>query len=209
MANKKKSPNQGRNRSRTDNAEDQARRRDRSVRAQYFGLAALGIAVIGGLVVWAVLGSRSESGTTGATDWDLPAVANDPDGDGRLTISEFAGQPLVVNFYANWCVACDAELPHFSEVSAQTQGQVQFVGVHTQEDGGSLDLPDEHGVNWWPIARDINGTRSGGSGLYDSLARTPGMPITAFYSAEGELLQVTNALDGNSLRSFIEQFYGV
>ena len=104
--------------------------------------------------------------------------------------------PLVVNFYANWCTACDAELAHFRDVSAQTQGQVQFVGVQTQEDGGSLDLPDEHGVNWWPFARDINGTRSGGSGLYDSLARTPGMPITAFYGPDGQLLDVTNALDG-------------
>ena len=123
-------------------------------------------------------------------------------------LSEFAGEPLVVNFFANWCTACDAEMPGFATVSAELDGVVRFAGVHTQEDWGSLDLPGEHGLDWWPIAEDINGTIAGGSGLYESLRRTTGMPITAFYSPDGRLLDVTSTLTEGQLRDLIRRHYG-
>ncbi len=172
-------------------------------------LMGVGALAILGLFAWAILGSRTESGVTSAADWDLPAVANDPDGDGRITLAEFRGTPVVVNLYANWCSACDDELPAFQAVSDDLRGQVQFVGVHTQEDGGELDLPDKHDTNWWPIARDINGTRGGGSGFYDAVARTPGMPVTAFYDAQGNLVNVTSVLSESTLRAEIQRSFGI
>ncbi|MGI9003297.1 MAG: hypothetical protein ACR2GH_16845 [Pseudonocardia sp.] len=46
-------------------------------------------------------------------------------------------------------------------------------------------MPRRHGIEWWPLASDV-GDR-GGSGLHDALGPGAGMPITAFYRAEGVL----------------------
>ena len=186
-----------------------ARRAADRARRQTIGVIAAGVVIVVGVIGWAIWQARPEPGDTSARGWDLPAAANDPDDDGRITLAEFRGEPLVVNFFANWCVACDAELPGFARVSDELRGRVRFVGVHSQEDGGTLDLPEEHGVAWWPIARDINGTLGGGSGLYDNLRRTPGMPITAFYGDDGRVLEVTSALSEAQLRDAIARHYGV
>lgn len=185
-----------------------ARKASNRAKWQTRAVIAAGVLLVCGVIGVAVWQARPQSGDTSADAWDLPAQANDPDDDGRIRLAEFAGEPLVVNFFANWCTACDAELPGFERVSDELRGQVRFVGVHTQEDGGALDLPREHGVDWWPVASDINGTIGGGSGLYESLRRTNGMPITAFYAADGQLLDVTSTLSESQLRELIARHYG-
>ena len=70
-------------------------------------------------------------------------------------------------------------------------------------------MVEEFGTDWWPIARDINGPRSGGSGLWDSLGAR-GMPITALYDAEGQLTSTINgATDDGGLRARIADDFGI
>ena len=72
-----------------------------------------------------------------------------------------------------------------------------------------MRLPEEFGVDWWPLARDINGVQGGGSGLYDSLNGF-GMPITAFYDESGRLAHVERgSLTERALRGLIEREFGV
>ncbi|MDG2026492.1 MAG: macro domain-containing protein [Acidimicrobiales bacterium] len=149
-----------------------------------------------------------EPGDAVAT-WDLSVRDNDPDGDGRITLAEFQGQPVVLNFYADWCPACEGELPAFDAVEEDLGDQDQFVLVNSQETGDWRRLADDHGVDDWPIARDINGSRANGSGLHGSLGGT-GMPITAFYDANGRLVDVNNgAINEGSLRNRIAVLFGV
>ncbi|MEE9415139.1 MAG: TlpA disulfide reductase family protein [Acidimicrobiales bacterium] len=187
----------------------QQRSRGLSATAQIRVLVGVAAVFVVGMFFWAAWGSRSEDGVTTATAWDLPAEANDANDDGRIQLIDYGGTPLVVNFFANWCTACDAEMPGFSTVSAEMQGTVQFVGVHTREDGGALDLPRKHGLDWWPIARDINGQFGGGSGLYDSLRNSDSMPLTAFYDSNGNFLRATSTLSESQLRGIIDELYGV
>ncbi|RMH74345.1 MAG: TlpA family protein disulfide reductase, partial [Actinomyces sp.] len=138
-----------------------------------------------------------------------PALANDPNGDGRITLAEFRGTPVVANFYADWCTSCDAELPGFATVSAELRDRVVFVGVNSQESGDRFRQPRQFGTDWWPLARDINGRQGGGSGLFDSLGGT-GMPITAFYRADGSLAFVQRgAMSETDLRAVIRTEFGV
>lgn len=181
----------------------------RKARRQWFLVFGAGTLILAAVLGIAILQSIPEDGDTSVVAWDLPARDNDPDSDGRITLAEFRGKPVVLNFYADWCTACEAELPAFSRVSAELGERIHFVHVNSQESGDWRRLVDEFGTDWWPIARDINGPQSGGSGLWRSLGAS-GMPITAFYDADGRLTGTINgATDEGGLRSQIARDFGI
>ncbi|MGH2685528.1 MAG: TlpA family protein disulfide reductase, partial [Actinomycetota bacterium] len=145
-------------------------------------------------------GSSPGSGSADPRAFDLPALA----GDGRIRLADFKGKPVVLNFFASWCTTCDFELPGFARVSRELEGEVVFVGVNSQETGDGMLMPERHGITWWPLAEDI-----GNSDLHRALGGR-GMPITAFYDAEGNLVDfVGGALDEANLRARVAQLYGV
>lgn len=156
------------------------------------------------LVVLAVVSSGG--GATGTTDpeaWDLPSLGE----EGRVQLADFRGEPVVVNFFASWCTACDFELPGFRRASEALRGEVTFVGVASLETGDAMTMPERHGITWWPLARDVGGRD--GSGLHDALGGR-GMPITAFYDADGRLVDfVGGALSESDLRDRLRALYGV
>ena len=168
----------------------------------------VGLVAVTALVVVAVV-AFSGTGTSGAgvTDpakFDLPAL----DGGKRVKLADFHGKPLVVNFFASWCTACDAELPGFSKVSTELKGKVQFAGVSSLETGDKNLMPTRHGITWWPLAADINGSQ--GSGLHDALGGGNSMPLTAFYDSNGKLVNVVRGeVPESTLRQTIQQLYGI
>lgn len=151
----------------------------------------------------------SGTGTSGAdvtepSRFDLPALH----GNERVRLADFRGKPLVVNFFASWCTACDEELPGFAKVSEELKGKVQFVGVNSLETGDRDFMPNRHHITWWPLAEDVAGSQ--GSGLHDALGGGNGMPITAFYDANGKLVTVQRgAIPETALRQTIQQLYGI
>lgn len=193
----------------TTNTKSRDRRRQaqsRRARQQARLRLLAGAAVVVVVVVVAVIATASGGDRTGSTDalaFDLPAIQ----GDERIRLADFRGEPVVVNFFASWCTACDAELPHFSKFSRELEGEVAFIGVAALETGDLMFMPERHDITWWPLARDIGGTN--GSGLHRELGGR-GMPITAFYDAEGQLLHVDGgALPEAALRDRLTSFYGV
>ena len=195
-------------RSRSRQRQEAAARAARRARRQWWMVIGVGVAIVGGVLAWSIVGSLPEDGDTSAQAWDLPIIRNDPGGDDRLTLAELGGRPVVANFYADWCTACERELPGFARVSAELRDEVTFVGINSQESGSRMRLPREFGIDWWPLARDINGSQGGGSGLWESLGGS-GMPITAFYRADGSLARVTSFLDESGLRAIIEAEFGI
>jgi len=165
----------------------------------------MGIAVVIAVAVLAVTsGGGGGPGVTKPTSFDLPALTD----AGRVRLSDFHGRPVVVNFFASWCSSCDFELPGFAKVSDELRDKVTFVGVNALETGDPLYLPKRHGIEWWPLASDIGGANH--SGLHDALGGGTGMPVTAFYDADGRLLAVEKAaLPESSLRDELHRLYGV
>jgi thiol-disulfide isomerase/thioredoxin len=166
-------------------------------------LLGLGIALVVGFVVWLSVRETLDPGGTGETDelsWDLPALdeSEDPGADGRVSLAEFAGTPTVVNFFASWCTSCDRELPVFRDFAVAYEGEVDFVFVNSNETGSWRGMADRHDIVGLHLAKDIAGTRR--NGLYRNLGGTGGMPITAFYNAEGELVDKSfGEMNSNSL----------
>jgi cytochrome c biogenesis protein CcmG/thiol:disulfide interchange protein DsbE len=158
------------------------------------------------VVTVGLLAMTSSSGGPGNTTneaFDLPQLK----GSGRVRLADFKGQPTVVNFFASWCSACDFELPGYAKVSGELKGRVHFVGVDALETGDPMYMPERHHITWWPLARDVGG--SNGSGLHDALGGGNAMPITAFYDANGKLIEVERgALPESSLRAKLHKLYG-
>jgi len=170
-------------------------------------VGAVAVLVVAGLLVVAFQAgdSRDDDGsTTDATSFDLPALEN----DGRVRLADFRGRPLVVNFFASWCTQCDAELPDFREAARALDGQVDFLFVNSNEDGDWRPMAERNDILEFPLAKDVGGTQ--GNGLYRAVGGPGGMPITAFYDADGNLVDVAfGALLGGALDDRLEELYGV
>ena len=100
-----------------------------------------------------------------APAFDLPKVG---DPATRVTLAQFAGRPVVVNFWASWCVPCRKEMPALERVSERLEGRVAFVGINHQDGKTSaIEFQKEVGVRY-PSGRDPAGnvgTRYGVVGL--------------------------------------------
>lgn len=160
-------------------------RRGLSARAQWGVIIGAGVLIVGGIIALQIRDQLDPGGVGVVTleDWDLPALDQDTNPEGRVRLADFSGTPTVVNFFASWCDACDDELPAFREVALALEGQVDFVFVNSNETGNWRSMAERNDIEQFALAKDIEGTRR--NGLYRSLRGTGGMPITAFYDADG------------------------
>lgn len=176
-----------------------ARRRQRRA---WWATGAAGVLALIGLAVVAGGSAGGGSGDSDPAAFDLPAIQ----GEERIRLADFRGNPVIVNFFASWCTSCDFELPGFARVSDELRDEVTFVGVNALETGDPMTMPERHGITWWPLAADIG---SRGGNLHAALGGR-GMPITAFYDEDGNLLHVDpGALDEATLRDRIAWLYDI
>lgn len=61
-----------------------------------------------------------------------PFLLEDAEGN-EVTLSTYAGKPLVMNVFASWCPPCRQELPGIIAAAKAGKGRVTFVGVDEQE----------------------------------------------------------------------------
>lgn len=175
----------------------------RRARAFLAGLV-IAVAVVIAAVAFLVTRTEPAPSTTSfdTAAWSLPRL----NGSGQVTLAQFGGRPLVLDFFASWCTSCNEELPVFASTAQALQGRVAFAGVDSEETGDGLAFARQTGVGDWVLARDLGGRES--SGLRDALDATPGMPVTAFYDANGKLLHVQlGALSVDQLRSQLASLY--
>lgn len=55
------------------------------------------------------------------------------DDDVELSVADFAGTPVVVNFWGSWCGPCRLEQPELNDVAETFAGDVAFLGVNVQD----------------------------------------------------------------------------
>lgn len=98
-----------------------------------------------------------------------------------VALADFAGRPVVVNFWASWCVPCRREMPRLAEAARRLEGRVAFLGVNYKDDrDDALALARETGLPY-PSAVDAGGDLGSRYGVY-------GMPTTMFVDAGGRIV---------------------
>ena len=115
------------------------------------------------------------------------------------TLADLEGTPLVVNFFASWCVPCVKEMPEFERVHQELGDRVRFLGLDVRdqlEDGKRIAA--QTGVTY-DLARDPDGS-------FLALMKGVVMPTTALVAADGTVVEVHNgALDGEELADLIDE----
>jgi cytochrome c biogenesis protein CcmG/thiol:disulfide interchange protein DsbE len=115
------------------------------------------------------------------------------------TLEDWAGTPVVLNFFASWCAPCIEEMPALEAVSKDYAGTVTFVGMNTSdtlEDGQRI--ADQTEVTY-TLTRDPDGSVLR---AFDGLV----MPTTIFLDAEGQVVRRhLGRITAGELRQIIEQ----
>ncbi|MGH2492271.1 MAG: TlpA family protein disulfide reductase [Candidatus Limnocylindria bacterium] len=108
-----------------------------------------------------------------------PFTAERLDGTGTLSLSDYSGKVIVLNFFASWCIPCKEENPALMRVwERYRSSDVVIIGIVYQD---SLDSARKYvrdnGVTW-PTVTDDDGRVAFAYGVF-------GIPETYFIGPDG------------------------
>lgn len=100
-----------------------------------------------------------------------------------VSLSDYRGTPVVLNFWATWCPPCRAEIPHFQSASQKYDGQVAILGLNDGEAPDTvLEFASDYAMTY-PVLLD---TGSAVSVRY----RVTALPTTVFINADGVIAEL-------------------
>jgi cytochrome c biogenesis protein CcmG/thiol:disulfide interchange protein DsbE len=112
-------------------------------------------------------------------DYENDFTLKDLDGQ-EISISDFSGDIVVLNFWATWCPPCRAEIPDFIEVYSDYRDKgVQFIGVSSEDERTLRGFVNDFGINY-PILVDTSNI----GGAWDIRA----IPTTFILDRSGKIL---------------------
>ena len=126
---------------------------------------------------------------------DLGITLKDLDGK-DVSLTSFAGKPLIVNFYATWCGPCRVETPDLVELQ-KAHPEIAVVGIlWMDEDGDARAFAKQYGITY-PM---LNGNRH--DELDDRLGPVDGLPRSVVIDAAGRIAAIH---EGATLRPTFER----
>ena len=136
------------------------------------------VAVIACVLVLVVVGFLRPARDGGAgeqvPEFDLPLV----NGSGTLSSEDLKGDPVVINFFASWCLPCREEAPLLQRTYERYREEgVRFVGVAIRDaESDTSDFVERYGITY-PVVHDPQEVFAGPVGVL-------GLPETYFVQAD-------------------------
>lgn len=105
---------------------------------------------------------------------------------GSVSMSDYQGKPVVVNFAASWCGPCEYEAPVLARAYEKYQDQVVFLGVAVKDNIESQRaFAERHGLKF-PIGMDPAGN-IGYSYQKAGNVSISAIPMTFFVDQDGNI----------------------
>ncbi|MGH7570718.1 MAG: TlpA family protein disulfide reductase [Gemmatimonadota bacterium] len=125
-----------------------------------------------------LIGNRAPAFDVGLFEIDSAAG---PGADSSLALAELAGRPVVLNFWASWCLSCRDEAAVLESGWRRHGPEVAFVGIAVNDEpAAARAFIQRYGKTYW-LGSDADGSVAVDYGLY-------GVPETFFLSADGRIL---------------------
>jgi len=121
--------------------------------------------------------------------------------DEMVTLSQFRGQPVLINFWATWCPPCRLEMPDLVKAyeAHQPEGFV-LLGVNLTFQDSLPDVQafvDEFGMTF-PVLLDEAGE------VTENLYRLRGLPLSVFVNREGVIARLhIGALTASQIETYV------
>lgn len=151
------------------------------------------------LMVWGI--GKQAAGTVGEVRLSVRPAPNFTlsmmDGS-QLELTSLRGKPLMLNFWASWCIPCEDEAAVLENLSRQYRDRVAFLGINVQDtDANARDFVKRFGVTY-PNGRDLTGAISVDYGM-------SGVPESYFVDRTGQLVRKWQGpLDEARLRAYLD-----
>jgi cytochrome c biogenesis protein CcmG/thiol:disulfide interchange protein DsbE len=152
-----------------------------SKKALFIGFGGVAFTGFLSLMAWGILNVEPATGRSGFVKVGKPApefIMSTFDGD-LFVLREHLGQPIVINFWASWCVPCRVEAPELERTwRAYRDRGVMFVGVDIQDaERDPLAYIREFDITY-PNGPDLDGKITVDYGV-------AGIPVTYFVDKDG------------------------
>lgn len=123
---------------------------------------------------------------------------------GKLSLSQFAGKVVVINFWATWCGPCTTETPQFDNVyRAYKPKGVAFIGIDTKDSPSSkAESFVKNNDITYPIVYD----QSGETALQLGKIPAVSLPFTVIVDKHGKVAVVyLNAMTPKDLEPLLDK----
>ena len=148
---------------------------------RFGGFLAVAALIVGVVVVGLVAAARQEAAPVAISQGPpVPDLAGtDPTSGRQVSVSDFAGRPLVINMWASWCTGCIAEAPDIARFT-KDHPDVAFLGIDvTDSEGDARAFAARYGWSH-PSIFDPRGELGAQLNLR-------GLPTTIFVRADGTI----------------------
>ncbi|MFZ3106178.1 MAG: TlpA disulfide reductase family protein, partial [Candidatus Hydromicrobium sp.] len=120
----------------------------------------------------------------------------DLDGN-EISLSDFNGKVLILNFWATWCSPCREEIPDFVEVYNEYESKdVQFIGVSNEDISTLKSFVEDYDISYPILIDDANIMGKWGISA---------IPTTFVFDKNGQIIfKNVGMMTGEQLKNIIE-----
>jgi thiol-disulfide isomerase/thioredoxin len=134
-----------------------------------------------------------------------PEVCGETTDGGELCLADFAGTPVLVNFWASWCGPCAREIPDLVEVAAAYDGDLQVLGVNVQDTLTNARSFERDQSVTYPSLHDPAATIAS---RFEGVA-PQALPSTVLVDADGDVaVRLFGAVRRDQLEPYLDELVG-